>query len=76
MSVPIGVLVNPRSRYLRHQRHAVPRLQRILGDRGVLIEARDIAHVTEIAARFKAAEVGVVGIVGGDGTAGFAVSAL
>ncbi len=51
-------------------------MRRILGDRGLLVVTHDIEHVEEIAVRFRDAGVGVVGVVGGDGTAGVAVQAF
>ena len=70
MSLRIGVVVNPRSRYLKRHPEAVGRLRAILGDRGLLVETRTLDEVEPLARRFAADGVEVVGVVGGDGTAG------
>jgi len=70
MTVRIGVVVNPRSRYIRRHPAATDRLRRILGDRGEVVRSRAIDEVEGIARRFKRDGVDVVAIVGGDGTAG------
>jgi len=74
MRLRVGVLVNPRSRYLRRNGAAVSRLVAILGDRGVLEETPDIESVAAVARRFRELGVDVVALVGGDGTAGNAVA--
>lgn len=70
MTVRIGVVVNPRSRYIKQDPAAIERLRRILGDRGELVASRAIDEVDGIAERFKRDGVDVVAIAGGDGTAG------
>ena len=70
MTVRIGVVVNPRARYIKRHPAAIERLRRILGGRGELVTSRAVDEVDGIVARFKREGVDVVAIVGGDGTAG------
>lgn len=74
--VKFGIVVNPRSRYLRHNPGATNTLRRLVGDRGVVAESRNIEDVPAIARSFRAQDVDVLGIVGGDGTAGITAKAF
>jgi len=76
MTVRIGVVVNPRSRYIKRHPAAIGRLRQVLGARGELVVSRDVAEVDDIAARFLRDSVDVVAIVGGDGTAGIMAKAI
>ena len=64
----IGVVVNPRSR--RNLRHpdAAARLQRSIGDVGIVREARSLDELHRIAEEFGRAGIDVLAISGGDGT--------
>ncbi|TNF31417.1 MAG: diacylglycerol kinase [Deltaproteobacteria bacterium] len=70
MTVRIGVVVNPRSRYIKRNPAAVDRLRRLVGVRGEVVTSRAIAEVDGIVRRFQRDGVDIVAIVGGDGTAG------
>jgi len=72
----IGVVLNPRSRYLRRHPAAIGRLHTMLGDRGLVAESRDLDHVKRVAADFRAANVDLVAVAGGDGTAGITIGAF
>lgn len=76
MPLRIGVLVNPRSRYLRRHPAAVRRLERIVGRRGLVAVTTDLESVADAARRFREGGVEVVGVVGGDGTGGIAARAV
>jgi len=76
MSLRIGVIVNPRSRYLKRHPGAVGRLAAQLGRRGILVASRTFAEVEEHAERFAAEGVDVVAVAGGDGTAGIVARAF
>lgn len=78
MAIRLGVVVNPRSRYLKQNPDAVGRLRTQLagGARGVLAESHDLDGVDAIAAGFRDEGVDAVAIVGGDGTAGVMARAV
>ncbi|MCB9732957.1 MAG: NAD(+)/NADH kinase [Deltaproteobacteria bacterium] len=76
MFLRIGVVVNPRSRYLRRHPEAVARLERVVGRRGPVAVTTDLPSVEDAARRFRADGVDVVGVVGGDGTAGIVARAV
>ncbi len=64
----IGVVLNPRSRKNLRDPGAADRLARELGDHGVVREARSIDELHRIAEDFRALDIDVLGISGGDGT--------
>jgi len=74
MAAILGVVMNPRSRYLRRHPHAVDAMRRLVGDRGVMAEAKSLDAVRGMAEDFRAAGVDVVAIAGGDGTAGITIA--
>jgi diacylglycerol kinase (ATP) len=70
----IGVIYNPRSgRNLRDPK-APRRLSRALGDHGVLREAGSIDQLYRVADDFRCLGIDVLGISGGDGTNGVAIT--
>lgn len=72
----IGVIYNPRSgRHVRDP-NAARRLARALGDRGLLREAGSLDQLYRAAEDFRARGVDVIGISGGDGTSGVAITGL
>ena len=76
MGSRIGIILNPRSRYLRHQPAAMKRMHLMAGDRGLVAESRDVDHIRRVAQDFLADGVDVVAIAGGDGTAGITIAAF
>lgn len=72
----IGVILNPRSRYLRRHPAAIGRLHTLLGDRGLVAESKDLDHIVRVAEDFRAEGVDVVAVAGGDGTAGITIAAF
>lgn len=75
-SLRIGVILNPRSRYLRRHPAAIGRLHTQLGERGLVAESKDLEHVVRVAEDFKAEGIDIVAIAGGDGTAGITIGAF
>lgn len=76
MTLRIGVILNPRSRYLRRHPAAIGRLHTQLGERGVVAEVKDHGHVARVAEDFRAEGIDIVAIAGGDGTAGITIAAF
>lgn len=76
MGLSVGVILNPRSRYLRRHPAAIGRLHTLLGDRGLVAESKDEDHVRRVAEDFRAQKIDVVAIAGGDGTAGITIKAF
>jgi len=72
----IGVVLSPRSRYLRRHPAAIGRLHTLLGDRGLVAESQDLDHIKRVAADFRAGGVDLVAVAGGDGTAGITIGAF
>jgi diacylglycerol kinase (ATP) len=70
----LGVVVNPRARALRRAPDTLVRLRDAVGGRGLVREARDATELAAVAAEFRDAGVGVLGIAGGDGTTSFALT--
>jgi diacylglycerol kinase (ATP) len=64
----IGVVLNPRSKRNLRDPGAADRLARELGDHGVVRMARSIDELHRIAEDFRALDIDVLGISGGDGT--------
>jgi diacylglycerol kinase family enzyme len=64
----IGVVLNPKSRKNLRDPRAADRLARALGDHGVVRLCRSIDELHRAAEDFKALEIDVLGISGGDGT--------
>jgi diacylglycerol kinase (ATP) len=70
----IGVVFNPRSgRNLRDPR-AAGRLERALGDNGVVRPARTLDELYRVAEDFRKLDIDVLGISGGDGTNGVTIT--
>jgi diacylglycerol kinase (ATP) len=76
MGKKIGIVLNPRSRYLRRNPAAIGRLHLMVGDRGLVAESKDLEHIKRVGEDFLAAGVEVIGIAGGDGTAGITIKAF
>lgn len=74
MPATIGIVLNPRSRYMRKHPGVLGRLRDQLGARGVIAESKSLDGVRETAADFKARGIDVVGVCGGDGTAGITIA--
>ncbi|MCC6624642.1 MAG: hypothetical protein IT385_25560 [Deltaproteobacteria bacterium] len=74
MAATIGIVMNPRSRYLRRHPEAVERMRRMLGDRGLVAESKSLEAVRHMAEAFKARGVDIVAVAGGDGTAGITIA--
>jgi len=74
MPATIGIVINPRSRYLRRHPDAVGRMRGLLGERGIMAESKSLDAVRHMAESFKARGVDVVAIAGGDGTAGITIA--
>ncbi len=70
----IGIVMNPRSRYLRKHPEAIAHMRELLGARGIIAESRDLDAVRTMARDFQAAGVDVVAVAGGDGTAGITIA--
>jgi diacylglycerol kinase (ATP) len=70
----LGVVVNPRARALRRAPDTLARLRDAVGSRGLVREARDTSELAAVAAEFRDAGVGILGIAGGDGTSSFALT--
>jgi diacylglycerol kinase family enzyme len=72
----IGIVNNPRSRRnLRHPRIA-GRLRSLLGDDGDLLDASTPEELCRALERFRAADIDVLGVNGGDGTAHVVLTAF
>lgn len=76
MASRIGIVLNPRSRYLRHHPRAIGRLHLMAGESGLVAESKDLDHVKRVAEDFLAEGVDIVAIAGGDGTAGITIAAF
>lgn len=76
MASRIGVILNPRSRYLRRHPRAIGRLHLLAADRGLVAESKDLDHVRLAAETFLKDDIDVVAIAGGDGTAGLTIGAF
>jgi diacylglycerol kinase family enzyme len=72
----IAVVTNPRSRQNRRNPGIAGQLAYTLGTRGQVAAPRDRAELVEVAARFRDAEVDVLAINGGDGTAHVVLTAF
>jgi diacylglycerol kinase (ATP) len=64
----IGIVNNPRSRRNRRHPRIARRLRERLGDDGEVVDASTIEELDRAVERFRAADVDVLGINGGDGT--------
>jgi diacylglycerol kinase (ATP) len=73
---PIGVVVNLNAAGHRRDARIILRLADALGTRGILEESLDESDLGGIAERFRRAGVTVLGISGGDGTAGSTLTAF
>ncbi len=72
----IGVVLNPRSRYLRHRPAAIGAIRDLVGARGLVAECHDHASVRRAAEDFRHAAIDILAVVGGDGTAGITIAAF
>jgi hypothetical protein len=70
----IGVVHNPRSGKNQRDPRAALRLQRLLGDHGVLRTVETLEDLFRTAEDFKKLGIDVLGISGGDGTNGVTIS--
>lgn len=66
----VGVIYNPRSSYNRRHANAARRLERTLGDRGVVRKTDSIEALHRTAEEFKKLDIDLLCISGGDGTNG------
>jgi diacylglycerol kinase (ATP) len=66
----IGVIYNPRSSYNRRDSNAGRRLERTLGDHGVVRKTDSIDALYRTAEEFKKLDIDLLAISGGDGTNG------
>lgn len=64
----IGVIVNPLSKRHRGDRRRTLRLARIVGDRGVVAECKNLDELHRTAEDFRQKDVSILAIGGGDGT--------
>jgi len=64
----IGVVLNPKSGKNLRDPGMARRLERTMGDRGIVREARSIDELYRIAEDFQRLKIDVLGISGGDGT--------
>ncbi len=76
MAQRIGLVMNPRSRYLRRHPAAIGRLQAQLAGRGLVAESKDLDHIKRVAEDFRKEGVDLVAVAGGDGTAGITIAAF
>jgi hypothetical protein len=72
----LGVVVNPRARALRRAPATLAVLRNVVGARGLVREARDATELAHVAAEFRDARIGILGIAGGDGTSSFTLTAF
>ncbi|WP_041448530.1 diacylglycerol kinase family protein [Anaeromyxobacter sp. Fw109-5] len=72
----IGIVNNPRSRRNRRDPRIAGRLRALLGDDGEVIDASTPAELARAVARLRAAEIDVLGVNGGDGTAHVVLTAF
>lgn len=70
----IGVIYNPRSGKNARDPKAPMRLARTLGDHGVVRRASSLDELYRVAEDFRKLEIDVLGISGGDGTNGTAIT--
>ncbi len=64
----IGVILNPHASGNRRRPGRVERFRAIVGDDGEVAATRDLAEVDATLARFKANEVEIIAVCGGDGS--------
>jgi hypothetical protein len=64
----IGIICNPRSGRNQRNPHAAHRLASVLGDHGVVREARSLEELYRVAEDFRKLDIDILGISGGDGT--------
>jgi diacylglycerol kinase family enzyme len=72
----IGIVNNPRSRRNRSDPRIAGRLRAMLGDDGEVMDASTPGELARAVARFRAAEIDVLGVNGGDGTAHLVLTAF
>ncbi len=64
----IGVVVNPYARSNQREPKRVERLEKILGNDGVVVQTNGIDVLGDVARRFREREIDVLAVCGGDGT--------
>ncbi|MCC6645726.1 MAG: hypothetical protein IT374_09165 [Polyangiaceae bacterium] len=64
----IGLVWNPRAGSNRRDPDGAKRLQRQLGDRGIVAAPTSLAELSRVAEDFRKRDIRVLGIAGGDGT--------
>jgi diacylglycerol kinase family enzyme len=64
----IGVITNPRSRMNQRDPSSMRRLGYLIGSRGAAEATRSLDDLYRVAEEFKAADIDILGINGGDGT--------
>ena len=64
----IGLVWNPRAGRNRRDPDGAKRLQRRLGDHGVVAAPQSLSELSRVAEEFRKKEIRVLGIAGGDGT--------
>jgi diacylglycerol kinase (ATP) len=72
----IGIVNNPRSRRNRHRPGLAERLRAQLAGDGEVVDASTPDELVRAVERFRAAEVDVLGVNGGDGTGHFVLTAV
>lgn len=72
----IGVVTNPRARKNFANPARIERLRLILGDKGILREARGLEEIADIAREFRRLGIDILVIDGGDGTLHHTLSAF
>jgi diacylglycerol kinase family enzyme len=70
----LGIVVNPRARALRRSPVTLARLRAVVGAQGLVRAAHDAAELATVAAEFRDAGIGLLGIAGGDGTTSFVLT--
>lgn len=72
----IAVVSNPRSGRNRRNPQLIERLAYVLGDSGVVAQPRDLDHLEDTVRAFRARDIDIVCVNGGDGTLHKVLSAL
>ena len=72
----IGLLVNPVAKAQRSEPLMMRRLERLMDGRGVYAQSSSVDELETIAEQFKARNIDVLALSGGDGTTSFALTAF
>jgi diacylglycerol kinase (ATP) len=70
----LGIVVNPLAKYYRKNRDAKHHLEARLGPNDVLASSNSLTHLERIAEDFKARQISLLAISGGDGTGSHTLS--